>query len=996
MKSKLKILFLSVVLTGMSIMSWNDIKQLGITSTEADAISSHIIFSPQLFNFCDITSQSQLEITRLIYLGAGLLSLVLLFSITSKFKQRFMTSFAVLIAGTSITWISSFQQISLLAFSIFSILLAQWAFAFVYPKAKSSGIIFYSVIAILSIFISPATDFLIGIHILLIIIKLISRSRITFSRPTQLIIIFIIFLPLWIWQSKDFSDYSIKTLVFLCPITIILETWILTFALKFILDFIYKFKAGLLRVTSLVFCYLIVAFLFLFWASSQYKTCYFKFTRTTDNNLLTGINFLNKTFETKDKLLVISENSIKENNRLKYYLPEFIENHNNISVSEITPEEWKSYHEILENFTNERVWITGAYLQKPDSSKKSRWKFSDFPFAMPIVLAEPTSKWNRINHHNLLREAIATAPNNVEINRKMLFWYINSPSSQLTHNLSKGYAQKDLSVNFILEKLHKDWHKAVIQTLYAWSDIGIKGYNLTNYSAYNNFISATTKAELDIERAVYIYRLYAIKMLENNMPEEAAKIAADSKLLEKENSFVERISAQIQQKINPDNLEKIEKLNAKAIKLHQERFSETFLEARYANAILKKKQAEYDDALKEILSLLKFVKSSNFIPSSVKTNNTKKGIELQNHWLQQKLEREGQFNAFIAEIHDDKENHKAAIEWYSKNTSEKFNRERNIIARRQISKIYEKNGELKNAYAQFKLLANNSTSVTEKIGFLIDAVQLYVNAGDSITVYEKWLELKDIIFKLPSKVKSRWLRNKKYKRITSHLQSRMQLDIRDQVMIDLTKKAVLTNSGWYLQQVGQLYRCKQQYDNAEKSFEKGMKKEIDYINNYLDGAMLQYKLLRFKKAQKIFKVFEQTINSSNLPGIYITDWRYQILKSFVENEKPPVASSLIEWSDKNKFRFSDQAKFHSFRGNIYASYNKFSPATNEFHKGISTNNFYLENYLDLGYQLCLKNDSKNVSILLDKIFNLNINTTIKNKINDDWRIIQLHFVAAAH
>ena len=997
MKSKSGILVLLVVMTVMSFLCWNGIKQLGLTSLEADSMNFKSVFSPKLLNCCTYASQYQFENTRFIYLGIGLLALVLIFSISSNFEQRPMASVAILLAGTSIIWTSSFQHISVIAFSIFSILIVQWAFTFIYPKAKKSGIIIYSLIALSSIFLSPAADFLIAIHILLIIIKLISKSEVTFSKFAQLIIIFIIFLPLWIWQNKNIpGNYSIKALILLCPITLILEAWIFSFLLKFIISFTYKFKSKLRRVTLLILCYFIIATLLFFWVSFQYKAYYFKSNQNIKNNLLTGINFLNKVIKTKDKLLVISKVPIKENFRLKYYLPEFIKSHPEISISKITPEKWKDYQEIIEKFTNKRVWITGSSFQKPDFSKKLGWKYADFHFAMPIGLAEPTSNWSKVNHYSLLQKAISVAPDNIRINREILLWYINSSSSQLVYNLTEGYALKDLSVNSTLEKMYGEWHHAVIKTLYAWSDVGIEGYNITNYPSYNNFISATKKAGLDIERAVYIYRLYATKMLENNMPEESEKITNDSKLLEKENSFIERISAQIQQKINPDNLEKIEKLNTKAIKLHKEKFSKTFLEARYANAILKKKQAEYDDALKEIKALLDFVKSSSFIPLSIKTNNTKKGIELQKFWLQQQLEREGQFNAFIAEIYNDKSDYKTAIEWYSKNTSEKFDRERNVIARRKAAGIYEKNGKLKDAYAQFRLLANNSTSTTEKIGFLVDGAQLYVNEGDSITVYDKWLELKDLIFNLPSEAKSRWFRNKKYQRIISHLQSRMQLDVREQIMIDLAKKASLTNSGWHLQQLGQLSRCKQQYDNAEKSFNEGMDKEIDYIDNYLDGAMLQYKLLRFNNAQKIFNTFVKNMSQSNSPGINVADWRYQILKLFVEKEKPPVASSLIEWSDNNKTRFEDQTKYHNFRGNIYASYNKFNLATNEFHKGIATNEFYLENYLDLGYQLCLKNDSKNANILLDKILSLNIDDEIKNKINDDWRFIQLHYITVTH
>ena len=990
MKNKLKIISLLVIIAVMSVLCWNNIKQTGLTSLEADSLNVHSVFYSNLIKISSDNFQYTIENIRYIYFGIGLLALILLYSIASKFNEPSMSPIAVLLSGSSVAWVSSFQQISVLAFSIFSVLLLQKAFAFVYPKANKNGIILYSIIAFLSILLSPSADFLIGIHILLIIIKLISRTGFTFSRISQLIIIFIIFIPFWIWQNQNVSsNLSTKTLLFICPITIILLSLIFSFLLKLVFNYIYKLKSKSTKLPLLILYFIVIIAIFLFWASFQYKAYYAKLNQTTENNLVTGINFLNKVVRDNDKLLIISQSSITNNLRLKYYLPEFIKNHPKLSVSKINPFAWKNFRNILESFTNDRIWITGAYFQKPDFSTTSKWKATSFPFAMPIVLAETTSRWNEINYYNFLEKAISVAPDNLKINCELLHWYINASSNQLTYNLEKGYALKDLSYKPIFDKIKGKWHHAVINILYAWSDVSIDKYNTTNYPIYNNFALSTLRAGLDIERAVYIYRLYATKMLENNMPKEAKKITNDSKKLEKENAFINRISAQIVQKINPDDLNKIEELNKKAIKLHKENFSETFLEAKYAIAILKKKQAEYDEALKEIMSLLEYVKSTDFIPLNVRTNNTKKGIKLQNDWIQQQIEREGQFNAFIAEIHNEKNDYKTAIKWYQKNTSGKFDKKRNLIARRQISRIFEENGLLKDAYMQFKVLANNSTSLTEKLVFLIDGAQLYVNQADSITVYDKWLELKRIIFNLPSEERSRWIRNKKYKRIINHLQSRMQLDIREQLIIDLIQKSANTNSGWFLQQVGQLYRCKQQYANAEKSFYDGMNKKIDFADNYLDAAMLQYKLLRFKKSEKIFEKFKIKHSLSNS---FTIDWRYQILESFFENDNPPKMSSLINWADENKSLFGNQEKYHNFKGNIYATYNNFELATNEFYKGIATNEFFLENYLDLGYQLCLKNDSENGNVLLDEISNINVDNNIRNKINDDWRFIQLYFI----
>jgi len=139
MKNKLGILILLAVMAVMAGLCWNGINQPGLTSPEADSLNLHSVFSPQLIKCCCTSAQAQLETTRFLFLGTGLLALVLLFSITAKFGLRNMTSWVVLLAGTSIAWISSFQHISVLAFSIFSVLIVQWAFAFIYPKAEKSG-----------------------------------------------------------------------------------------------------------------------------------------------------------------------------------------------------------------------------------------------------------------------------------------------------------------------------------------------------------------------------------------------------------------------------------------------------------------------------------------------------------------------------------------------------------------------------------------------------------------------------------------------------------------------------------------------------------------------------------------------------------------------------------------------------------------------------------------------------------------------------------------
>lgn len=997
MKRKPGILILLAGLAVMTGLAWTGIYQLGITTLEADSINLHSIFSPKLFCCCHDSTQVQLETTRFIFLGIGLMSVVLLFGIASRFDLRNMASWVILLSCTSIAWVSSFQNISVIAISIFSVLIVQWAFAFIYPKTNWPGIFVYCLICVASVLLSRAADFLIAIHVGLLIIKLISKSRITFSQQIQLLIIFVAFIPFWIAQNKNIpGNLSLKSLLLLCPITVILEAAIISYLLESVVNFINKFKSKNIKSALLLINFLIIAFFIVWWSSFQYKEYYNKYIHRTENNLFSGVNFLNSVIKSSDKLLIVSENPVKENSRLKYYLPDLLKTLPETSVLEIAPGKWNNYHNVLITLTNNRIWVTGAIFKKPNFSKVSKWKYKEFQFAMPIALIEQTSSWSQIEYRNLLKKAVASAPDNIRINREMFRWYINSPTSLLAHCLSAGYAQRDLAANFIHKKLYSEWHHAVINALYAWSEIGFKGYNITNYPAYNNFITATREAGLDIERAVYIYRLYATKMLESGMPEFSAKIAEDSKKLEKENSFIERITAQIHQKLNPEDLEKVEELNIKAMELHEEKFSKTFLDAKYANAILKKKQAEYDDAFSEVTNLLEFVKSGDFIPLSVKTNNTEEGIIQQNIWEQKRIEREGQFNSFIAEVLSAKGDNDKAIEWYTKNTSGKFSRERNLIARRKIAEIYENNRRLKEAYAQFSLLANNSTSVNEKIGFLIDGAQLYVNVGDSITVYDKWLEIKEIIFKLPSEVKSRWLRNKKYQRIVNHLQSRMQLDIREPVMIELSKKAAQTNSGWYSQQLGQLYRCKQQYANAESSFDKGMKKEFDYVENYLDGAMLQYKLLRFKKAQEIFERLEQDILASNTFEFITTDWRYRLLKSFSDEGEPPFKSSLIEWTNNNKDLFENQAKYCNFRGNIYASYNDYDSATNEFHKGINADELYLDNYLDLGYQLCIKNDSENANALLDRILKLKIDGDIKRKLDNDWRFIELNYISVTH
>jgi tetratricopeptide (TPR) repeat protein len=362
-------------------------------------------------------------------------------------------------------------------------------------------------------------------------------------------------------------------------------------------------------------------------------------------------------------------------------------------------------------------------------------------------------------------------------------------------------------------------------------------------------------------------------------------------------------------------------------------------------------------------------------------------------WRDRCLFWEGQCNSYIAHILLENGQYLDAQEWIRRNLDERFNPGHRKVAGDRLFELFEKSNDILGLYTVLDTLISNAMTRAIRLNWMIEKAHRQVTYEDPVGAYESLQHIYTELVKLPVKERNRWSADPRYQRVYRHIESQMKIDIRDTVIPVLLNRARADaeNGGWYYAQAGQLYRCMLKYGKAEDTFQTGIRKYPDFADNYLDGGMMQYQLTRYPKADKLFTNLVNRVPDSM--KICATDWRFRVLSELRTNRRPAVLDDILAWGTENRPLFASDAHYRNYTGNVYALFGEYDLATNELFRGISLQDPVLDNYLDAGYLLCIRGNSTGAGKMLDRINDLGLDTIITERLDTDWRYIELHHVS---
>ena len=750
-------------------------------------------------------------------------------------------------------------------------------------------------------------------------------------------------------------------------------------------------RTAWIRRAATGFAVLLLAAGMFVWTFQQYQALLVWRSAQSETDLQAPITFLQDALRPGDRLVVVSGTRQQTYER-RLYLAPFLAALPRTRVDQRTPTEWRTRAQWISLPSNGVLWAYGMPLSDPGAeSNQLPWLHqATLPFVRAVACIAPTGAWTDLDELRLLEQASARWPQNAQIAAALLTWYRMATNTALEATLLNGAAGGDIARTRWCRALDAYRRRAANRVLYAWDERG--DASATNYPRFLAFVSATWDAPLDGERTLYLFRRYAEDSLAHNDIAQATKIMLAGRHFDRRDPYMDRTEAQILSLRGRANAGRAEALNRRAMTEHLKRYGRPFVDAWLAVILSYQERGKFDQSLTECEKLLHYLKREFRIPYEVMTNMTPRGRQLRQWWRDQARLWESQANTLMALLHAGKSDYDRAIACEQRNLSPYFTTGQRNAAHERLAALYFKANQPLKALTEWDALARMATAAVERIRWHLEIAQYHVTGGDSIAAYEQWLKIQSTFAALDQEQRRAVARDKRYERVLHHLESRIRMDVRETVLVALKERAKNEpdRAGWYLQQLAQLQRCMLVYDRAEDTFRDAMRQQHTYPGAYLDAAMLQYRLLRFKMAKQILSNLWQHVPLTNLPAEVTLDWRYRVLELFYNSGVPPALPSLLEWADAHAAAFADPAHLCNFRGNVFALYGAFDAATNAFATGVQTNAAFMDNYLDCGYLVCMRADVEGAARVLDQISAVRLPPAERRMLEADWRYIELH------
>ena len=714
---------------------------------------------------------------------------------------------------------------------------------------------------------------------------------------------------------------------------------------------------------------------------------------SSTRDLAAPVRFLRTALRHNDTFATLCVGDVRHDRYARYYLSEFAYRTCPVRFMETTPAEWTSSVPVT-SAAGGRVLVAG--MEPPRTVIEAAGLTNIvFPFTPVVVALLPTSAWPRIEELNLHRLAMKAAPFSERFVSRMLDWYCTARNTELCETLRNNLACSDLAMPALPPSLRARRRHAANRVLYAWGAqcLADSSTMAGTYDEFHAFVRTLWRAGLDRERTVYIHRLYIEDALLASNTVRAASILAHARRLEPRDPYLDRIEAQLVTRQTPGDLARITKLNTRADKRYRARFGRPYIEALFANALIEREHGNDLAAIAQCKTVLRYVQQYCPQPG---TDATDTAASASRHWWEEsRLFWEAQCNSYIALMLLNKGDYPQAIEWQSKNLDPQFDDVRHQVAQERLTRMYIDAGEMRKALERLDALANGTTSVSQRVNWILQAAQLNVTYGEAVAAYDQLTTITKLVATLPETERLAWTKDKKLQRLIRYIERRHDIDMRDAVVTALRARAQKDagRRAWYFRQIAQIDRCRLLYDRAEQAFAEAFRAAPGDPETCLDAAMLQFRRLKYAQAHALLSNSFITASATNLWTPFATDWRFCFLSAFERQGTPPTLDSLLSRAAANSNAFADPARYHQCRGNIFASFDRFAEATNEFSLGIATNSLYVGNYLDLGALISTRADADQAGALLDTITALPLAAEVRSGLEGDWRLVELYHVS---
>jgi tetratricopeptide (TPR) repeat protein len=714
------------------------------------------------------------------------------------------------------------------------------------------------------------------------------------------------------------------------------------------------------------------------WVYLQYTAYAAMRARHSVQDLGAVVRFLEAQSAPTDRIVAVSDSDLALRPRYAYYVAPYLDR-TPLPVTRLTHNEWRQTYGRPEN-TDGGLWVLGAPVNTAQMAARG-YASELYRFAQPLYYVTRTNAHQQLDHLRRAERARALSPANPYLYESVLDWYRTAPDDALRRALRAGLACADLGTEPSTEQLRLKRHAAANRVLYAWSDVNVTNYDRYDFRRYRDYVLAAHSAGLDPQRTVYLLRLQAQAALNRSDPDTVAQTVAAARAWDADNPFVDRLDAQGALMETPPRFDEARELNIRAAQEYQARFDDLFPDALLANVLLEMARSNFPAALADAHALLDELQTRG-------RYRARNGQPVPSFWI-------GQCNSYIARLLCITGNYAEAIVWQRKNLDPEYGEKRNRVARQRLAELYIMCGEQLMALQQYEELGNMATSTAARVHWLLEAAQLNVSAGDAVAAYEVWQRINALVATLPAGERHDWSRDKRYQRVLQHVQSRMNVDVRDAVLVALEERSARAPelAGRYRQQIAHIYRCRLQYDMAAQAFADAAAAQPPSLDACLDAAMMYYQLERYDAARRALSNMLARAEFQAQPGQFEDDWRFRLLSEFRRLGKPPPMDAVLAWPDEHRNDYASPAGYHSYRGNVLSVYDDIAAASNEFLLGIAADPGMVDNYLDLGYLLCTQADRQGVERLLDALLALELDPERQRKLASDWRYIEMHHVA---
>jgi len=741
-------------------------------------------------------------------------------------------------------------------------------------------------------------------------------------------------------------------------------------------------------------CWAVLGVGLVLWLTVQARTLLWVCSGVADQDVTAPTLFLRQAMQPEDLLVVQVPGDVRVLPQMRYSVAPFLAGRPANRVIDIPPAAAAALAAVAQAGTP-GWWLVGAMDTSALALVEQAGGGTNItvPFAVPVTYFSGSNAWSAHDAVRILRQAVAAAPLSRAVYSALLRWYQNSPAVALQAALVSGTAVEDLAPRLVSRCAPSEYRAALNRVLYAWGAPENIRATQGAYSLFHGYVAGVDAARLDRERVGYIYRLYLEQALAQSNSVAARAILRDARRWDADDPYYDRLEAGIVKVEQPAAHDRMRRLNTRAARRYARRTGRQFADALFANALLARAAGNNPRALQECHAILGGLQTEEQAPAPA-TNASPAVLQAHEQRRVDRLFWEAQCNSYIALLMMATGDYRNAIGWQSKNLDQRFDVVWHRVSYERLATMYLALGDVTLALRKYEEMATVATTAYERLYWMLQGAQINVTYGDAIAVFDQWAGIERGLAQLSDDDRQRWSRDKQLQRVLRYVQRRLNVDVRDAAETAFLRRVQETprDADWLYQQIAQLQRCRLQYERAAATFALALALTQTHYAVYLDAAMLAYQRQQYARA--VILVSNMFLHSTQpCDSALSSDWRYVALALLRDAGKPAGMPDVLQRVDRARAAYATPAHWHNARGNVYALYNNFAAATNEFAMGLAANPDHVDNYLDLGYLFCARADAEETGLLLDCLAARYPSNALPRRVMQDWRAIELYHVS---